>query len=96
MTNGTPTTAKTVATIRKVRPSTAVPSGCPRPAFLPRAPQRQLSDLRTGSRRSACARLASAQSAVAVIHPNSEVTRTPTSRSHNGEMTSRNAPQNAS
>ena len=36
------------------------------------------------------------QSAAAVIHPNSDVTRTPTSRSHNGDMTSLNASQNAS
>jgi len=36
------------------------------------------------------------QAASAVIQSNSDVIRTPTSRSHNGEMTSRNASQNAS
>jgi hypothetical protein len=34
--------------------------------------------------------------ALAVVHPNSDVIRTPTSRSRNGDMTSRNASQNAS
>ena len=36
------------------------------------------------------------QPAAAVIQENSDVIRTPTSRSHNGEMMSRNASQNAS